>query len=234
VFAICGAVSHSVSVSPAWAALVPPPAPPPTAGAERGCPSIARVTVAPCAGWPHPRLLLCHRSHREVVQDVVRRGAAASFFDSLVLTLVVRTGAKTSSCTLARPPFAGTVLACRWPLLLMLRWSPLLVRLPTAEVVASAGGSINATCCWTSGSLALMACCRPIGRWGRGPSCSGAHAGMIAAAGELSVQRRPSPSVLTQLPLLVSRSGPATPRPFWHGGSSFLQKRSWGPACKGM
>jgi hypothetical protein len=39
-----------------------------------------------------------------------------------------------------------------------------------------------------------------------------AHAGMIATAGESSVQRRPSPSVLMRLPLLVSRSGLVIPR----------------------
>jgi hypothetical protein len=72
--AVYGAVSCRVSGSPAWVALVPPPALPPAAGAERGCPSTARATVAPCAGWPHPRLLPRHRSHREVVQGVVRRG----------------------------------------------------------------------------------------------------------------------------------------------------------------
>jgi hypothetical protein len=59
---------------PAWVALVPPPALPPAAEAERGCPSTARATVAPCAGRPHPRLLPCHRPHWEVVQDVVCRG----------------------------------------------------------------------------------------------------------------------------------------------------------------
>jgi hypothetical protein len=69
--AVCGVVSCRVPGSPAWVALVPPPALPPAAGAERGCPSTARVTVAPRAGWPHPRLLPRHRSHREVVQDVV-------------------------------------------------------------------------------------------------------------------------------------------------------------------
>jgi hypothetical protein len=72
--AVCGAVSCRVSSSPAWVALVPPPALPPATGAERGCPSTARATVASCAGWPHPRLLPRHRSHREVVQDVVRHG----------------------------------------------------------------------------------------------------------------------------------------------------------------
>jgi hypothetical protein len=71
--AVCGAVSCRVSSSPAWAALVPPLALPPVAGAERGCPSTAWATVVSCVGWPHPRLLPCHQSHREVVQHVVRR-----------------------------------------------------------------------------------------------------------------------------------------------------------------
>jgi hypothetical protein len=54
-------------------------------------------------------------------------GAAAAFLDGLVLTPVVRTRAKTSSCALVQPlPPVG------------LMWSPPLVRLPTAEVVASA------------------------------------------------------------------------------------------------
>jgi hypothetical protein len=71
--AVCGAVSCRVSGSPAWAALVPPPALPPAAGAERGCTSTAWATVASSVGWPHPRLLPRHQSHREVVQHVVRR-----------------------------------------------------------------------------------------------------------------------------------------------------------------
>jgi hypothetical protein len=122
---------------------------------------VARATVATCAGWPHLRLLLWHLSYWEVVQDIVRRAGGAAFLDGLVLTPVVRTGVKTSSCTLARPPFAGTVLVRRWPLSSVLRWSSPLVRLPTAEVVASVGETVSATCCRTSGSLALMACCRP-------------------------------------------------------------------------
>jgi hypothetical protein len=72
--AVCGAISCRVSSSPAWVALVPPPALPPATGVERGCPSTARATVAPCVGRPHPRLLPRHRPHREVVQNVVRRG----------------------------------------------------------------------------------------------------------------------------------------------------------------
>jgi hypothetical protein len=46
-------------------------------------------------------------------------------------------------------------------------WSPPLVRLPTAEVVASAGEIVSATCRRTSGSLALIASLSPlVGRWG--------------------------------------------------------------------
>jgi hypothetical protein len=43
----------------------------------------------------------------------------------------------------------------------MLRWSPPLVRLPVAEVVASAGKTISATCRRASNSLALMASLSP-------------------------------------------------------------------------
>jgi hypothetical protein len=43
-------------------------------------------------------------------------GAATMFLDGLVLTPVVRTGARTSSHALGRPPFAGTALVRRWPL----------------------------------------------------------------------------------------------------------------------
>jgi hypothetical protein len=73
---VCGAVSCLVSGSSAWVALAPPLALHPAAGAERGCPSNARAMVAPCAGRPHPQLLLRHRLHWEVVQDVVRCGGS--------------------------------------------------------------------------------------------------------------------------------------------------------------
>jgi hypothetical protein len=68
-----GTVSCRVSSSLAWMALVSPPVLPPAAWSGRGCPSTARATVAPCAGWPHPRLLPRRRPHQGVVQDVVRR-----------------------------------------------------------------------------------------------------------------------------------------------------------------
>jgi hypothetical protein len=64
-------------------------------------------------------------------------------------------------------------------------WSPPLVRLPTAEVVASAGENVSATCRRTSGPLALMASLSPlVGGRGRGPIRSSAPPEVIAAAGE--------------------------------------------------
>jgi hypothetical protein len=93
-------------------------------------------------------------------------------------------------------------------------WSPPLVRLSTAEVVASTGETVSATCHRTPGSLALMASLSPpVGRRGRGPFCSGVHAEVIAAAGELLVQRWSPLSVLMWSPLLASRSELAIPRP---------------------
>jgi hypothetical protein len=94
-------------------------------------------------------------------------GAAMAFLDGLVLTLVVRMGARTSSWVLG------------------LSWSPPLMRLPTAEVVAYAGETASATRRQTSGSLALMALLSsPVGGWRRRPIRSSAHAKVIATAGE--------------------------------------------------
>jgi hypothetical protein len=109
-------------------------------------------------------------------------GAAAAFLDGLVLTPIVRTGAKTSSCALVQPlPIGAEVVAATSGLM----WSPPLVKLPTAEVVASTGESVSATCRRTSGSLALMASLSPpIGGRGRGPICSSTHPEVTAAAGE--------------------------------------------------
>jgi hypothetical protein len=147
--------------------------------------------------------------------------------DGLVLTPAVRTGVRTSSLALGRPPFVGMALVRRWPLPSVLRWSPPLVRLPTVEVVASAGEIVSATCRRTSGSLALMASLSPpVGRRGRGPFRSGVHAEVIATAGELSVQRWPPPSVLMWSSPLASRSELAISWPYWCGGSSYLQSRN--------
>jgi hypothetical protein len=66
-----------------------------------------------------------------------------------------------------------------------LMWSPPLVRLPTAEVVASAGETVSATCHRTSDPLALMASLSPpVGGRGQGSIRSSAHPEVIAAAGE--------------------------------------------------
>jgi hypothetical protein len=127
--------------------------------------------------------------------------------DGFVLTPAVRTGARTSSRALGRPPFAGTALVRRWPLSS--------VRLPTAEVVASAGEIVSATYRRASDSLALMASLSPpVGRQGRGPFRSGVYAEVIATAGESLVQRWPPPSVLRWSPPLASHSELAIPRPY--------------------
>jgi hypothetical protein len=65
---LCGAgwlqaVSCSVSGPLGLMALVLPPMLPPAVWLGRGCSSTARVTVALCAGSPHPRLLLHRRPH---------------------------------------------------------------------------------------------------------------------------------------------------------------------------
>jgi hypothetical protein len=66
-------VSCSVPGMLAQLALAPPPTVPPAAWFGRGCPSIARATVAPRVGRaclrPFSRRLL----HRGIIQDVVRR-----------------------------------------------------------------------------------------------------------------------------------------------------------------
>jgi hypothetical protein len=162
-----GAAGRRVPGSLAWMVPAPPPMLPPVVWLWRGCPSIVRATVAPCAGPPHPRLLPRWRPHRGRYKTSYAAGAASAFLDGLVLTPAVRTRARTSSRALGRPPFAGTALVRRWPLSSVLRWSPPVVRLPTAEVVASTGETVSATCHRASDSLALMASLLPpIGRRG--------------------------------------------------------------------
>jgi hypothetical protein len=130
-----------------------------------------------------------------------------------------------------RPPTAGKPPVQRWspppvqrrPLSSVLRWSPPLVRLPSAEVVASAGETTGATCRRASDSLALMASLPPpVGRQGQGPLLNGARAEVVATAGGSLVQRWPLPSVLRWSPPLSSRSELATTWPYWCGGSSYL------------
>jgi hypothetical protein len=97
----------------------------------------------------------------------------------------------------------------------VLRWSPPLARLPAAEVVASASGTIKASRRRVPDSLALMASLSPPMRGqGRGPSRNGAHpkrsllpsgqrvvvvvaagAKVVAVTGDPSMQRWPPPLV---------------------------------------
>jgi hypothetical protein len=92
------------------------------------------------------------------------------FWDGPVLVLVARTGVRTCRCALGRPLFAGAVLVGRWPLSSVLRWWQ-------PEELVSADEIVGATCGWTSGSLALMACPRP--------SCGDVGEGLFTAASAL-------------------------------------------------
>jgi hypothetical protein len=90
-----------------WMALVPPPALPPAVWSGRGCPSTAWATVAPCAGLPHPRLLLPVGRTGGSYKTSYAAAMAAAFLDGFVLTPVGRTGARTPSCVLRQPPPTG-------------------------------------------------------------------------------------------------------------------------------
>jgi hypothetical protein len=117
-----------------WMALVPPPTLPLAVWSGRGCPSTARATVVPCVGLPHPWLPLPAGRTGGPYKSSYAGAVAAVFLYGLVLTPVGRTGARTPSCMLRQPPPP------------VQRWSPPLVRLPLAEVVASAGEAIRAIC----------------------------------------------------------------------------------------
>jgi hypothetical protein len=151
-----------VSGSLAWGALVPPPTLPPAAWTGHGCPSTALAMVVPCAGRPHPQLVPHRWPPRGVVQDVVHHGGGVGVLGWSCPHSCSEYGSKDLFArALGRSPFAGTALVRRWPLSLVLRWSPPLVMLPTVEVVASAGETVSATYRRTSGSLALMASLSP-------------------------------------------------------------------------
>jgi hypothetical protein len=121
-FAVRGAGSCHVSGSPAWAALVLLPVPPPTAGAERGHPSAARASITPCAGRPRPGPLCATDCTGGSHNMSYAARAALVFWDGPVLVPVARTGVRTCRCGFWRPPFAGAVLVGRWPVLSVLRW----------------------------------------------------------------------------------------------------------------
>jgi hypothetical protein len=71
-------VSSSTPGSLAQLALALLPVPPPTAGAERGCPPIVRAAVAPCApgDYPRRRTLLGRRSCSWIVLSSLQHDAS--------------------------------------------------------------------------------------------------------------------------------------------------------------
>jgi hypothetical protein len=77
-----------------WMALVPPPTLPPAVWLGHGCPSTAQVTVAPCAGLPHPWLPLPAGAHWGPYKTSYAATVAAAFLDGLVLTPVGRNGSE--------------------------------------------------------------------------------------------------------------------------------------------
>jgi hypothetical protein len=158
-----------------------------------------------------------------VVQDVVRHGGWRSRSWMVLSSLPWEDGSEDLFARAEVATVAGKPPVRRWPLSLVLRWSPPLVRLPTAEVVASAGETVSATYRRASHSLALMASLSPpIGGRGRGPLRNGALIEVVTTAGESSMQRWSLPSVLRWSPLLARRSELATTRLYWCGGSLYL------------
>jgi hypothetical protein len=220
-----GTVSCRVSGSSAWMALVLPPALPPAAWSGHVCLSTARATVAPCAGLPHPRLLPrrwphCSAAIRGVVQDVVCRGGWQPRSWMVLSSLPWGDGSEDLFTRAEATAIAGKPLVRRWPLSSVLRWSPPLVRLPTAEVVASASETVSATCRRASDSLALMASLSPpVGGWGRGPLRNGARIEatitIVTPSWGIPQGQWPQPSSVTLLVsgslYLQSRDGTRTP-----------------------
>jgi hypothetical protein len=167
-------------------ALVPPPTLPPAAkrgvavrpphGRRLRRAQVHRIRSVPCAAGhvaPTPPGGLYKTSYAVEV--------AVMFLDGLVLTPVwgqgrgpLRHSARIVVATVASKPSAH-------------RWSLPLVRLPGAEVVATAGQTTSATCRRASNSLALMASLSPpVGGWGRGPLRDGARIEAAITAGKLS------------------------------------------------
>jgi hypothetical protein len=129
--AICGAVSCPVSGSPAWVALVPPPALLlPLGRSVAARPSYGRRSRHARVGHIHGFSRASGRTGRSYKTSYAA-GAATALLDGLVLTLVVRTGAKTSSCTLVQPlPIGAEVVAATGG----------------ADVAASAGEAAHCRC----------------------------------------------------------------------------------------
>jgi hypothetical protein len=175
-----GAVSFRVSGSLAWMALVPPPTLPPAGkwgvaarplhGRRSRHVQVRRIRSVPCAAShaaPTPPGVLSYTVE-----------VAATFLDGFVLTPVgghgrgpLCHGARAVVAAVAGKPSAH-------------RGSLPLVRLPGAEVVASASETTSATCRRASNSLTLMASLSPpVGGWGRGPLRNGTRIEAAITAG---------------------------------------------------
>jgi hypothetical protein len=196
-----------------WGVAVRPPH-----GRQSRCAQVSHIHgVSRAAGRTAPT------SPGGVVQDVVRRGGWRPRSWMVLSPLPWEDGSEDLFVRVEAATIASKLPVRRWPLSLVLRWSPPLVWLPTAEVVASAGEAVSATCRRASHSLALMASLSPlVGGQGRGPLHNGARIEVVATVGESSVQRWLLPSVLRWSPLLARRTELATTRPYWCGGSSYL------------
>jgi hypothetical protein len=81
--------------------------------AGHDCSSTARAMVAPCAGLPRP-WCTAPTLPRGVVQDVVRRGGGGRVLGWSCPYPRGRTGARTSSCAMRRPPSPVSHPLQRW------------------------------------------------------------------------------------------------------------------------
>jgi hypothetical protein len=226
-----GTVSCRVSGSLAWMASVPSPTLPPAT--KRG------VAVRPPRGrWSHRAQVRricsvpCVAGHAAstppggLYKTSYAVEVAAMFLDGLVVTPVggqgrgpLRHGARVVVAAVVGKPLA------HW-------WSLPLVRLPSAEVVATASQTPSATCRRASNSLALMVSLSPpIGERGQGPLHNGARIEVAITAGKPSCRipqgQWPRTSSVTLLAsgslYLQSRDGTRTPLEGGCSTSSFCK-----------
>jgi hypothetical protein len=146
-----------------------------------GRPPYGRRSCRPRVGHIHGFSRAAGRT-RGLYKTSYAAGAATAFLDGFVLTPAVRTGAKTSSCTLVQPlPIGAEVVAATGG----------------TDVVASAGEAAHCRggCLrWRDRQCHMLPDLRPfgfnglavtpVGGRGRGPIRSSAHPEVIAAAGE--------------------------------------------------
>jgi hypothetical protein len=183
-----------------------------TAAAQPGCtiPSSVRATVASRTGGSHNTSYAAR--------------AVLEFWDSPILVFVARTGVRTCRCDLGRPALAGVVLVGRWTPPSVLRWwQPEKVSPPMRSSAPPRG--------LTSGSLALIACPRPLS--------GDAGEGLVAAASALrsslllfSRLERRSLSLLTEW-AAASLLEFVVPQALRCGGCSYPREWNRSSVCNG-